>query len=353
MQTLGSFSVVQNPSLTLGKPFPIFTASLALNQTNVPFEFTPWYSGVARTYEDDVAGFIETTAFNSLPPSGLTAPVDGMVGVLPGTPMSLTELMGLSTTRLTDGIQSLVEKTLTKLSGGKIGIDTSHTFNYWSPRYGALSSGESFQFSDGSYVDGLGVHSLLRRQVQKILVLYPASSDVTTSVDTKIARLFGRSGSADGIDAGKINANAKVFSSGDYDTLMNGLSEQKAAGLPYTFRQKCTVLPNAFVGIKGNATVELFWIINSQVKAFENLLPNSTVSALKSQRDTSGPLGAEMIVENFLGDNSFLASNYLTDFPYLPTVTVASPQMVALLKQQTAWIVTNSSDALVDFVTSN
>jgi len=323
------------------KPFPIFTASIKVDSEYAPFEFTPWYSGVLRHAADHVAGFIETTSFNSAFPANLTVPLDGLINAEPETPFSLADLVGLTSSPLAQKYGDAVDATLSKISNGHIKSD-KFEYNYWSPRFGALAS-DKLEFTDGSFVDGLGVLALLRRKVQAILILYPASTDVTMNTDQNIARLFGLRGEANNL---AVDARTQVFEAKHYAELLTGLKDRKNHTQSYVFSQRCNVLSNDYAGVVGDFTVDLMWVINAQIPTFEALLPSSTKSALNAQRAQDGILGPEMKIENFLDHNLILTSQFISGFPYVPAVCMTSPEMVTLLKQQTAWVVNEAQDSL-------
>jgi hypothetical protein len=179
---------------------------------------------------------------------------------------------------------------------------------------------------DGGFGDNLGVLPLLARQVHNIMVFVNAPThDFEANDDVKA--LFFPSGPPDG--SGDKTHN-EAFEPGDYDRLMRGLQQQKAAGKPLVYcDQNRSVRANAHFNVRGFSGLNVCWFYNAPAPEWEARL-QPAVRALVTGRDQTDD------GKNFDG------------FPWFSTFEQNKPHVIQLTKPQvnllsslTEWIVSN------------
>ena len=188
---------------------------------------------------------------------------------------------------------------------------------------------------DGGFGDNLGVLPLLARQVHNILVFVNTSThDFEANDDVKA--LFFPVGPPDG--SGDKTHNV-AFEPGDYDRLMKGLQQQKAAGKPLVYCDRNrSVRANAHFNVRAYSGLNVCWFYNAPAPEWEARL-REPVRALVTGRDQTDD------GKNFDG------------FPWFSTFEQNKPHVIQLTKAQvnllsslTEWIV--SSDETVQKIRS-
>jgi hypothetical protein len=87
------------------------------------------------------------------------------------------------------------------------------------------------------------------------------------------------------------------------------------------------------MNVKGNYTVTVLWLLNSNVKDFEAALPKPMQKELEKARTNQG-LGKA------LEDLNPLDATSLASFPLVSTFAMNwSPELVTLVSQQASWTV--------------
>lgn len=179
---------------------------------------------------------------------------------------------------------------------------------------------------DGGFGDNLGVLPLLARQVHNILVFVNTSThDFEANDDLKA--LFFPVGPPDG--SGDKTHN-EAFEPGDYDRLMRGLQQQKAAGKPLVYcDQNRNVRSNAHFNVRAYSGLNVCYFYNAPAPEWEARL-QPAVRALVTGRDQTDD------GKNFDG------------FPWFSTFEQNKPHVIQLTKPQvnllsslTEWIVSN------------
>ena len=179
---------------------------------------------------------------------------------------------------------------------------------------------------DGGFGDNLGVLPLLARQVHNILVFVNTSThDFEANDDLKA--LFFPVGPPDG--SGDKTHN-EAFEPGDYDRLMKGLQQQKAARKPLVYcDQNRNVRANEHFNVRAYTGLNVCWFYNAPAPEWEARL-TEPVRALVTGRDQTKD------GKNFDG------------FPWFSTFEQNKPHVIQLTKGQvnllsslTEWIVSN------------
>ncbi|MEO0469209.1 MAG: hypothetical protein AAF206_06290 [Bacteroidota bacterium] len=211
--------------------------------------------------------------------------------------------------------------------------------NYWPiPNQSNFTKNIDFVFGDGGNLENLGVNSLLQRKVHKLVVFvntdvavnvdyqsgsgsdihYPGPKDVSNDVLTLFGIPF--EGSED------MNRN-QVFAKDDILELMQQLIRKKDSGISIIAHTSFQTLQNDWWGIEAGDTVEMVWVYNDGVPAYNDQLDQS----IRSEIDDS----------------------YLVDFPFFPLYRLIgedsqlvklSPKQINLLYQFCAWNVYSNAD---------
>jgi hypothetical protein len=113
-------------------------------------------------------------------------------------------------------------------------------------------------------LDNLGLMPLLARKVKQITVFVNTGQPLTGpglgEIDPAIPPIFG---------LGTSRSPNTVFTPGRFLDLVDGLLMAKAAGTSLIFKDSYQVLDNPFHGIQGGWEVEILWVYNERVPAWE------------------------------------------------------------------------------------
>lgn len=166
-------------------------------------------------------------------------------------------------------------------------------YPYWSPESLHPTSTQMVAF-DGGCQDNLGIMSLLRRGVERIIMVdntaIPLASrsewdpaarlPVNGECDDTIAWLFGVD-----VDQGALTASwdytkNQVFAQEDFATHAMQLQDSEAAGRGAVATMRLTTVENEWWGIPAGQVVDLTTVYNSRVTNWEDRLPDEVRQAV-------------------------------------------------------------------------
>jgi hypothetical protein len=255
-----------------GRPYLIVNSlilrpyNLAPLPTRIPFESTPLYVGVRPLFRgagsngrDIGGGYIEPFGFDSDAPE---EPPDESHRVCVRLGASrhrytLSDVMGSTC--------AAPAETLARVGLNFVGFPE---FKLWPlAGIGAVSAKE-YEIGDGGDLENLGVMPLLARKVQNIIAFVNTKDELTGSgiglINTSIPPLFGQT---PGFETNH------VFPAAQYQKLVEGLLAAKKAGGTVMFKDRYPVRENPHFGIEGGWEVNILWVYNERVTAWEQNLP--------------------------------------------------------------------------------
>lgn len=232
----------------------------------IPIESTPLYMGVRAVHQgagedgrDLGGGYLEPFAFDSRAPESGPDP-SGRVKVRLGAARhryTLADAIGTSGAAPAEG---LVDDGLDFLGFPE--------FRYWSPPLAGRESEVEYEFGDGGNLENLCLMPLLARKVSRVIAFVntrePLSGPNEGQINRAIPPVFGR---------GPAETPNTVFPADKYDDLVEGLLAAKRAGQTLLHKDTYRVQDNAFYGIQGGWDVEVLWVYNERVPAWESSLP--------------------------------------------------------------------------------
>lgn len=287
------------------RPFWIAGGSLLRGQfpdpnfRALPFEMTALYCGVPSLYpmagsegRHIGGGYLESFGFGSDHP-GAPPSIDGYhlrVG-RPHQRFSLCDVLGITGA---EPARALDLKRLTFLGFPE--------YKYWSPRQPEPSH-KDYAFGDGGDVDYLGVYPLLRRRVERIVLIVNSKTPIDEGcpVNESIPPLFGEGSEV-----------LQVFPREKLAPLQAGLRSRRAVGDTVLHRDRYQVIDNEFLAISGGWEVEVLWLYNERVPRWESRLPPE----LQEQ----------------------LHSDALRGFPHLETIFQNPPKIIELTALQSTML---------------
>jgi hypothetical protein len=305
-----------------GRPYLIVN-SLILRTDNqaprpkrIPFESTPLYVG-ARTLhreagadERDIGGgYVEPFGFDSDAPS-----------IFVNGSQRVTVHLGMSRYRytLSDAIGGSCAAPAEELARLRLDWLGFPEFKYWSPINPRRA--QEYVVGDGGILENLGLMPLLARRVERIIVFINTKDKLVSGalgqINTSLPPLFGLT---PGFETNH------VFPSSQYDTLVEGLLAAQRAGKTVMFRDRYQVRENERYGIPGGWQVEVLWVYNERVPAWEQQLPYE-IRAMIGRGS----------LENF--------PHYRTFGQNLPTVIDLNPKQTHLLANLSCWNVIANRD---------
>lgn len=324
-----------------GRPFPIISA-IILRPDNepplpkkIPVEITPLYAGVRPLFNgagpdgrDIGGGYVEPFAFDSQAP-GQPPNETGRVTVRLGSSryrFTLSDAIGTSGAA---PAESMVEDGLNFLGFPE--------YRYW-PVAGAFQkqvagrkidsrkTAFEYEFGDGGNLENLCIMPLLARHVERIIVFVntrePVTGDGPGQINRAIPPVFGQDPAVE---------TSAVFPAGKYKDLVAGLLAAKRAGVSLIHRDRYQVQDNALFGIKGGWEVEVLWIYNERVPAWEKLLP--------------GP------IRQMIGRDSLVNfPHYMTYGQNKPAIIDLKTEQVFLLANLSCWNVLNNATLFLEML---
>lgn len=296
-----------------GRPFPIIS-SIILRPDNepplpkkIPVETTPLYAGVrplfrgaGRDGRDIGGGYVEPFAFDSEAP-----------GAPPNASSRVRVRLGSSRHRFT------LSDAIGTSGAAPAEFMVEYDFNFLGfPEYRYWGVADTFQkpaagrrpafeydFGDGGNLENLSIMPLLARQVERIIIFVntrqPVTGDGPDQINNAIPPVFGQDPAVE---------TSTVFPANKYIDLIAGLLAAKRAGTSVIHHDRYQVQDNDFFGIKGGWEVEVLWVYNERVPAWEKLLP--------------GP------ISQMIGRDS------LSNFPHYQTYGQNKPAIIDLKNEQ-------------------
>jgi hypothetical protein len=307
-----------------GRPF-LIANSLILRPENsspqpvrIPFETTPLYAGARPLFlgagsdgRNIGGGYVEPFGYDSDAPDN---PPDASSRVR----------VRLGTTRhrytLSDVIASTCAAPAETLAQAGLNFVGFPEFKHWPLVAIGEVSAKEYEIGDGGILENLGVTPLLARKVENIIAFINTKDELTGSgiglINTSIPPLFGQTLG--------FQTN-HVFPAAQYEKLVDGLLAAKKAGGTVMFRDRYEVIENVHFGIEGGWGVNVLWVYNERVSAWEQKLP------------------AE--IRRLIGAGS-LANfpHYCTFFQNPPAVTDLSAKQTQMLAHLSCWNVVNNAE---------
>lgn len=252
-----------------------------------PFESTPITVGMPPTFpragrdgRDLGGGYVDPFVFGATAPAA--PPVNGRFTVpAPPARYALSDIAGTSSSAYVDVLITRYSSTFPWIE------DLDPTFAYW-PVAGAGSARDTavpYLFGDGGIMENSGIMALLRRHVPNVLCFANVQTPIgidgsTVIVDDLLPPLFGFLPYQAGVgyrplsdDPTSLYRYNQVFDTAAFWPLIAGLRQAAAGGGTAMFKQKqLTVLPNARFGIAGGDRVNVLWIYNNPVPAWQSRL---------------------------------------------------------------------------------
>ncbi len=288
----------------------------------IQIEMTPMYTGVIPVHtgagsggQNIGGGFIESFAFDSDAPEKKPN-AKGEVSVRLGASrhrFTLSDVIGTSAAPATE--------TLDRLGLDWVGFPE---FKYWPIEKAPAKSlkAREYEFGDGGTLENLGVMPMLLRKVGRMVIFVNTKHRLNgpDDINDSIPPLFGL----------RFPTN-QVFPEDRYVPLVDALMARKATGETVMHRETYPVRDNAHYGVEGGWEVDVLWVYNERVSAWEQKLPQSIRSMIGT-----GSLG------NF--------PHYKTFFQNPPAIIDLSAKQASLLAHLSCWNVLENADEFRDFL---
>lgn len=316
------------------RPFLIVNSTILRSvEMRIPFEMTPLYCGIKQLYPnagsneryDIGGGFVEPHGFDSDSPD--TIENDVALVRLHRNRLSISDMLGSSGAAPADVFRRFLPMT-----------QPFPNFNYWAPTAtGDRLREKAYDFGDGGLLENLGIMSLLRRKVEKIVVFVNGKTKIQKQDETSfiisdsIPALFksipNQYGDRD-FDKNVVLAN----DNSEYVTLANDLFEKQRRGLPTVHFGTYSVKANAHHDIQGGWQVKICWVYNSMpTKWFDQL-----------RYDVKSNLTNDKYGKDFPYFNTFMEN-----FPHIIDLSLEETQLAS---QLSSWMLMDAADDLVNFL---
>jgi len=313
-----------------GRPFLIINA-IILRPDNekplakmIPVETTPLYTGTRTLFRDagsngrDIGGgFLEPFAFDSDAPE--KAPDrSGRVKVR----------LGVSRHRytLSDAIGTSGAAPAKAIAEAGLAFLGFPEFKHWPLTGVGQTAAKEYEYGDGGNLENLGLIPLLARKVERIIVFvntrHPLIGSGPGEINGAIPPLFGQTT--------EFQTNV-VLQRDKYLPLVEGLLTAKAEGRSVIFKDSYQVQDNAFHGITGGWQVEILWVYNERVPAWEQRLP----------LDIRQSIGQESLA-NF--------PHYETYGQNRPSLIDLRPEQVFLLANLSTWNILENDELFISML---
>jgi len=261
------------------------------DESPLSFETTPLYGGNPQRREQLYfskdgrwqearlgGGYVESFALGS---SQLVS-IDGanlVTVAAPTRPFTLADAVGTSSAAFA-GVTASISGLLRGLGS------LTPTYTGWSLEADAPS--HHMAMGDGGVLENYGLLTLLRRQVQRVVVFINTSTALdldydpeacvpdTDQVDSFLPALFGFRHSS----FGTALQNNQVFAGADWAPLVRALQAARRDGRPVVHHTRHTVLENLVWGIDGGYEVEVLWCYLERVPQWEDRLPDDVGAAV-------------------------------------------------------------------------
>ena len=287
------FHIVRNKSGEVKRPYLVINSCVIWpvddkkEENTVSFEYTPLYVGSAynltltrpRAFKPALSrevggGLYESFAMGSTAPANFDLP-EGSAHVLePGVPFTLVDASGASS--------SAFARALDRYTA----VLSPHS-NTWSIK--DATPGETWfdAFGDGANVENYGLISLMRRELDRIVVFVntPVKLDMAYDpgdgnsvlppedgqIDSNLPPFFGVSQTKKGKPDNPY-PNNQVFSSSDYPAVVKGLQAARRSGGPVTVTTDLVTRENLWWGIPAGQKMKITWVYLDRTARWEDQL---------------------------------------------------------------------------------
>ena len=286
----------------------------------IPVEYTPLYTGVRQQYGDSLGGiYVSPYAYGATAVGSAEANRVRVTLKNEGRPFTLADVIASSgAAPLLALYRGVPVKELERATAA------FPTFNHFSVR--ATAGGPQattpvpdLLHGDGGFSDNLGVMPLLARGVRNIMVFVNGAEPFTEN--ESIEALFWRLNKQD--DSGGDRSMNGVFDPDKYWAIKDGIDAAVSRGEPPIFCDTgWNVRKNELYNIAGYSGLNICWIHNEKVAAWNETLPADTQALMKGR--------------------SF------RHFPWFSTFEENKPHVIKLRKEQvhllsqfTSWMLTD------------
>ncbi len=342
-RTIGPFNpLTENDFFFARNPWPRLTMNAAMfypdwagQKELVPFFSTMEHAGVLAEFPQDGqsgptigGGTVQPFALGS---SFASKDANGRVQVNQSRPFSLVDMAAMSSSAFAAEFEN-------RYALG----DLVPQYDLW-PVYDGGSAGQQYDFADGGNIENSGLANLLATTRLKKIVVFINSSEAVehkwstseyTQVPATIPPLFGYQPIAGVFDddgyrpyAGATNPASplmqhnKVFPESRFQELLDGLknASNNFQDSAIFFQPKLSVQINKWYGISETREVDVLWVCNNRVNAWEDQITDQPIRNALFLRDVP--------------DSS------LWNFPYYGTLTQLhlSAQQVNMLAHLSCW----------------
>ncbi|HEV7426235.1 MAG TPA: hypothetical protein VGQ46_07690, partial [Thermoanaerobaculia bacterium] len=288
------FTLQQRP-----RPLLVMNSSIFSNQDTrgaqlLPFESTPFGTGVRATYlaigpgaRAIGGGLIQPFAMGS--PSIVSIAGELATVEPPARPFSLVDMASISSAAFAQTVQEKAPE-----FDGIV-----PRYPYWPVANPTPQEELLYWFADGGSLENTGICALLARGVTKIiafvnsqtpLLAKPIAQGGSVTIDSSVQLLFGlqpdpkSAALTETYVASAPNATpdfVQVFETAPYYELMQGLAIANVQdGGPAMFKQTLNVLQNLNFDIPGGTEVDILWVYNTAVPNWVKLLTPDVQSAV-------------------------------------------------------------------------
>lgn len=295
-----SLSTDQFYTIERRRPFYVMNGSMFSNPNDsgsqlLPFESTPVGIGIRQSFpglgpegRDIGGGFIQPFAMGSAWQDDISPQFSRVTK--PSRPFSLGDMVSISSA----AFAKIIQNDFPELDG------IVPTYNYWpvKGRSEPKNSVYPYLFADGGNLEDTGIAALLSRNLPNIIAFVNGETPLTKNRDgeiiisPQIQLLFGIAPKSETLKyleialPEKLTENpdfVQVFYESDFSELAENLfkANDGPQGGTAMYRQSLRVKPNPNLGIKGDYTVRMLWIYNTNVPAWNNLLSDEVAAFRK------------------------------------------------------------------------
>ena len=283
-------------------------------------EFTPMYSGIHRHSRGSAklnmgGGYVENVGIDTVFPVAKGAFVNVSTGLDHHrfAPQDMMAISGAAPAYITHGLVPFLR--MGSIPGASVlgqAFEVMPKLRQWPVQFLGKPIVREQCFGDGGYVDNYGIIPLLKRKVEKIIVLIntdiPLGQHETSVLgddpecDTFLHTLFGvntgkslsLASPSDFLQPGRFlgRENGQVFDEAALRPLLKAMIENRQAGRPTFHKGRYTTLHNEFFGIPSGHRCEILWIYNDLFAAWYDRLPAETRELFKGGRDARAGLAS-------------------------------------------------------------
>lgn len=159
---------------------------------------------------------------------------------------------------------------------------------------------QPFALGDGGILENYGIIPLILRGVERIVVFVNTGTRLKPTfeksrstqwkgIDDYLPALFGYRV----VDTGTALQNNHVFEQGEFQAVVDGLTKARAAGEGVLTRSVLTTVDNSWWGVTAGQKVDVTWVYNDRVTAWEQQLHDEVHEAVRKGNSDAflhGPL---------------------------------------------------------------